>query len=77
MAQALTTPSTTTASSTFALRFPRDNRLLALLRTWRQRAVEKAELAKFDARDLQDAGLTETDRAMIMRMPFWRGIPGC
>ena len=76
MAQALTSPSSSTSSS-FALRFPRDSRLLALLRTWRQRATEKAELAKFDARDLQDAGLTETDRAMIMRMPFWRGIPGC
>lgn len=76
MAQALTSPSTSTAPS-FALRAPRDSRLLALLRTWRQRATEKAELAKFDARDLQDAGLTETDRSMIMRMPFWRGIPGC
>ncbi len=66
MAQALTT------LSSFHLRFPRDTRLLALIQAWRRRSAEKAELARFDARDLQDVGLTEADRAAIIATPLWR-----
>lgn len=61
--------------STFALRFPRDTRLLDLLRTWRRRIDEKAQLAAFDARDLQDVGLTGADRSAIIATPFWREAP--
>lgn len=46
--------------------------LLALLRTWRRRAAEKAELARFDARELQDVGLTDADRVGILNTPLWR-----
>lgn len=58
--------------STFALRFPRDTRLVDLLCTWRRRIEEKAQLSAFDARDLQDVGLTSADRSAIVSTPFWR-----
>lgn len=63
---------TPSALSSFQLRFPRDTRLLSLIQAWRRRSAEKAELARFDARDLQDCGLTEADRAAIMATPLWR-----
>ncbi len=46
--------------------------LFALLRTWRLRAQEKAQLARFDAREMQDVGLTEADRVGILNTPLWR-----
>jgi uncharacterized protein YjiS (DUF1127 family) len=46
--------------------------LLALLRTWRRRSEEKAQLARFDAREMQDVGLTEADRVGILNTPLWR-----
>lgn len=46
--------------------------LFALLRTWRARAQEKAQLARFDAREMQDVGLTEADRVGILNTPLWR-----
>ena len=46
--------------------------LRALFRTWRRRAGEKAELAQFDARELQDVGLTDADRVGILNTPLWR-----
>jgi uncharacterized protein YjiS (DUF1127 family) len=46
--------------------------LLALLRSWRRRSAEKAELARFDARELWDVGLTEADRVGILNTPLWR-----
>ena len=63
---------TLTATSTFHLRFPRDTRLLDLLRTWRRRMAEQRQLIQFDARELQDVGLTDVDRAAIVATPFWR-----
>lgn len=66
MAQALTT------MSSFHLRFPRDTRLRDLFRAWRRRSAEKAELAQFSARDLQDIGLTGADRQEILNTPVWR-----
>lgn len=65
MAQTLTAP------SSFHLRFPRDTRLRDLVRAWRRRSAEKRELARFDARELQDIGLTDADRAAIVATPFW------
>ena len=58
--------------STYAMRFPRDTRLLDLLRAWRRRIDEKAQLASFEARDLRDVGLTDADRSAILATPFWR-----
>ena len=46
--------------------------LFALLRAWRGRAQEKAQLARFDAREMQDVGLTEADRVGILNTPLWR-----
>lgn len=46
--------------------------LLDVLRAWRRRAAERAELARFDARELQDVGLTEVDRVAIVSTPLWR-----
>lgn len=46
--------------------------LFAMLRTWRRRAQEKAQLASFDAREMQDVGLTEADRVGILNTPLWR-----
>lgn len=46
--------------------------LLALVYTWRRRAEEKAQLAQFDAREMQDVGLTEADRVGILNTPLWR-----
>ncbi len=63
---------TLTASSTISLRAPREARLLELFRTWRRRSAEKQQLLEFDARELQDIGLTGADRAAIVETPFWR-----
>ena len=74
MAHSQTVPNLA-ARSSFALRFPRDTRLLDLLRAWRRRSAEKAQLMQFDARELQDVGLTGADRAAIVATPFWREAP--
>jgi len=66
---------TLTAVSSFHLRFPRDTRLRDLLATWRRRMAEQRQLAQFDARALQDLGLTDVDRAAIIATPFWREPP--
>jgi uncharacterized protein YjiS (DUF1127 family) len=75
MAQTLTASpgnrSSVTRSST-ALRLPPAASWLALLRTWRRRMDEKRQLMQFDARELQDAGMTGADRAAILATPFWR-----
>jgi len=47
-------------------------RLGAMLRDISRRAAERAELAQFDARELQDVGLTASDRAAIIATPLWR-----
>ncbi len=57
------------------LDFPRAtsfSRLGATLAGWRRRSAEKRELARFDARDLRDAGLTAADQSAILATPFWR-----
>lgn len=46
--------------------------LFGFLRAWRRRAGEQAELARFDAREMQDVGLTEADRVSILNTPLWR-----
>ncbi len=66
---------TLTAISTFRMRYPRDTRLLDLLRAWRRRMAEKRQLIQLDARELQDIGLTDVDRAAIVATPFWREAP--
>ena len=66
MAQAIATLSAYTAPRRPALRFG------TMLREIRRRAAERADLARFDARELQDIGLTSADRAAIIATPIWR-----
>jgi len=47
--------------------------VLAMLREWRRRAHDRAELAKLDDRMLRDIGLTRADAEFLGNKPFWRG----
>jgi uncharacterized protein YjiS (DUF1127 family) len=44
----------------------------ALLRLWRQRALERRLAAQFSDRDLWDVGLTRGDIYREFSRPFWR-----
>lgn len=39
---------------------------------WRRRARSRAVLARFDARELRDLGLTPAEAAQECAKPFWR-----
>lgn len=43
-----------------------------ILRTWRQRAHERQELANLDHRTLRDLGLSEGSVRFEANKPFWR-----
>ena len=47
-------------------------RILALLREWRRRARDRAQLASLDDRMLRDIGLTRADAEFLGSKPFWR-----
>jgi uncharacterized protein YjiS (DUF1127 family) len=47
-------------------------RVLAIVREWRRRAHDRADLAKLDHRMLRDIGLTEADAEFLSSKPFWR-----
>jgi len=47
--------------------------LAETLRTWRRRSSERAELAAWTERDLNDVGLSRDDVAYEIDKPFWRG----
>jgi uncharacterized protein YjiS (DUF1127 family) len=40
---------------------------------WLRRLRERAELARFDERELRDLGLTRADADYELGKPFWRG----
>jgi uncharacterized protein YjiS (DUF1127 family) len=44
----------------------------AMVREWRRRARERAELAALDERTLADIGLTRADAEFLSNKPFWR-----
>jgi uncharacterized protein YjiS (DUF1127 family) len=44
-----------------------------LLRDWRWRARTRRQLARLDARELKDIGLTRYDQRFECDKPFWRG----
>jgi uncharacterized protein YjiS (DUF1127 family) len=48
------------------------SRVAATLRLCRRRRDERAALARLDARELHDIGMTPTARAYELRKPFWR-----
>jgi uncharacterized protein YjiS (DUF1127 family) len=47
-------------------------RALAVLRDWRRRSRDRAELAALDDRMLSDIGITRADAEFLSRKPFWR-----
>ena len=47
-------------------------RVRATLREWRRRSRDRAQLARFDDRMLQDIGLTRADAEFLSNKPFWR-----
>lgn len=53
--------------------FPAFARIAETARLWQRRAGERADLARFSARDLQDIGLTCADRSYLLEKPIWRG----
>ena len=42
------------------------------LRIWRQRQIQRRQLAELTARDLHDVGLSWSDVAYEAEKPFWR-----
>ena len=42
------------------------------LRTWRERARQRRELAQWTERDLHDVGLSRSDIVHEAEKPFWR-----
>ena len=47
-------------------------RLLATLRTWRRRALERSALARLDERELRDIGINRIEALAEIRKPLWR-----
>ena len=43
------------------------------LSVWRRRSRERAELARWEDRDLRDAGLSRAFLETELAKPFWRG----
>ncbi len=48
-------------------------RLRALFALWRSRAYDREQLAKWDDRDLHDAGISRSVLEYELNKPFWRG----
>ena len=46
--------------------------VFAMLREWRRRSRERAELAALDDRMLRDIGLSRGDREFLANKPFWK-----
>jgi uncharacterized protein YjiS (DUF1127 family) len=61
-----------TISHDFAA-LPAFARIAGTLQLWQRRAAERADLASFTSRDLQDIGLTCADRSYLLDLPIWRG----
>jgi uncharacterized protein YjiS (DUF1127 family) len=47
-------------------------RALAVLREWRRRSRDRAKVAVFDDRMLDDIGITRAEAESLSRKPFWR-----
>ena len=56
------------ASSTLTL----ISRLTGIFRTWRRRALERAELAQMSQGELHDIGVSSADHWTETHKPFWR-----
>jgi uncharacterized protein YjiS (DUF1127 family) len=47
-------------------------RMFAMLREWRRRSRDRAELARFDDRMLRDIGVNRAEIWREINKPFWR-----
>jgi uncharacterized protein YjiS (DUF1127 family) len=47
-------------------------RIIETLHVWRQRQVQRRQLAQLSARDLHDVGLSWSDIVYEAEKPFWR-----
>ena len=47
-------------------------RLIETFRVWRERERGRAQLARMDAHDLKDLGLSRADVYAEVEKPFWR-----
>jgi uncharacterized protein YjiS (DUF1127 family) len=47
-------------------------RIFAMLREWRRRSRDRAELARFDDRMLRDIGVNRAEIWREINKPFWR-----
>ena len=47
-------------------------RTIVTARLWRERVRGRNDLARLDARMLDDIGLTPSDRDFLVNKPFWR-----
>jgi uncharacterized protein YjiS (DUF1127 family) len=47
-------------------------RAVALSREWRRRSSNRARLAMFDDRMLEDIGITRADAESLSPKPFWK-----
>jgi uncharacterized protein YjiS (DUF1127 family) len=48
------------------------SRIVDTLHVWRQRQVQRRQLAELSARDLHDVGLSWSDIVFEAEKPFWR-----
>lgn len=71
---ALKTPLSTLDELFSQLALPQLNTrsLLARVREWQQRAVQRQALASLDQRMLDDIGVDSVDAAIEARKPFWQ-----
>ena len=64
--------STDLESAALVAPHPSISRLTGMLRTWRRRVRERAELAQMSQAELRDAGISSVDRTWEISKPFWR-----
>jgi uncharacterized protein YjiS (DUF1127 family) len=60
-------------SAALAPRWRLGRTLLALLREWKSRELERRELARLSERELRDFSISRSEAYAEMRKPFWRG----
>ena len=46
--------------------------LLAMLREWKRRNLERGELARLEDRELRDFRMSRSEAFLEIRKPFWR-----
>ena len=60
------------ARATISTRGEKPKSIPSTLRLWQSRIASRHELARLDERLLADAGISQMQRTMEIRKPFWR-----